>query len=217
MPTDAGGGGARRWRDAIALYGGGCVPTPATHAPHQRVWGREARKADPTRPWAWTAPPEQRRDKGGFGGKKTFHPKDQPRNAAYSRHPPGLSRPARCRPQPGRMPYTAGAKRPPLVLVCKPRRQPASRRPINRRSPSGLCRPQVLPNGLGMMAMSGGPTPWASRIPRNGQRHRPGRPRPARRPGGRPGRGRRRRGGRSGGTGGPSPAMSRALLSMPRR
>ena len=43
--------------------------------------------ADPTRPWAWTAPPEQRRDKGGFGGKKTFHPKDQPRNAAYSRHP----------------------------------------------------------------------------------------------------------------------------------
>ena len=72
----------------MALTVAGVYPHPPRVPPHQRVWGREARKADPTRLWAWTAPPEQRRDKGGFGGKKTFHPKDQTRNAAYSRHPP---------------------------------------------------------------------------------------------------------------------------------
>ena len=151
MPTDASGGGARRWRDAIALYGGGCVPTPATHAPHQRVGGREARKADPTRPWAWTAPPEQRRDKGGFGGKKTFHPKDIPRTPRTR----GIRRFESAGTMPAANPAgrhdTAGAKRPPLVLVCEPPDSLQAGGPINRRSPPGLCRPQVLPDELAMM------------------------------------------------------------------
>ena len=132
MPTDAGGGHAFR----PANERGGGRPGMA---------GRAFRGPD--------APPEQRRDKGGFGGKKTFHPKDQTRRAAYSRPPLVLVGRHDAGRNPAGCHYTAGAKRPPLVLVCKPLDSLQAGSPINRRSPPGLCRPQVLPNGLGMMAM----------------------------------------------------------------
>jgi hypothetical protein len=70
----------------------------------------------------------------------------------------------------------------------------------------------------------GGLTPWASRFPAPWSRHRPGRARPARRPGGRSGWPRPSASWRSDRArpswsvrrpGGPSPAMPRALLSMP--
>ena len=85
------------------------------------------------------APPEQRRDKGGFGGKKTFPPKDQSRNVAYSRpplfpvgrHDAGRN-PARCH-------YTAGAKRPPLVFWAS---RPTPRKPM-RYQPATSARVSV--------------------------------------------------------------------------
>jgi hypothetical protein len=63
--------------------------------------------------------------------------------------------------------------------------QPMHYQPATSARVSGLCRPQVLPNGLAMM------TPWpdtmGSRIPAqwHWSCHRPGRARAARRPGGR--------------------------------
>ena len=98
-------------------------------------------------------------------------------------------------------------------------RHPASRCATGRQRPPALarlCRPQVLPNGLGMMVMRRFVTqPRGS--PRQGRVIALGVARAARRPRrtGRPGR--RRRGGRvdPAGPSRSSPATSRALLSIP--
>ena len=114
--------------DATGVY-----PHPP-RLPHEM--GREARTADPTRPWAWTAPPEQRRDKGGFGGKKTFPPKDIPRTPRTR----GIRRSESAGTMPAASPagrhFTAGAERQPLVLGCKPAGAMRADGPIDRRGPA---------------------------------------------------------------------------------
>ena len=227
-PNEAGGGAGRRARAGL--------PTPNEGAARggragrrQRAAGGAVRTGDlhfrrarcPTCLCicGLDAPPEQRRDKGGFGGKKTFPPKDQSRNVAYSRPPLFLSagtmpaatrHDAITRPERSDHRLFSGASRP---TPRKPMRYQPTK---SAGSLPTAGPPQCIGNDDAVARHHG-----SSGIPAQWPRHRPGRARAARRPGGRAGgltaavgvvavgsrqarAGRRRR-------------WSRALLSMPRR
>ena len=135
--------------------------------------------------------PEQRRDKGGCGGKKTFPP-------TAGRHDAGRT-----------VQDAAGAQRPPLFRTGG-RGDPASRGATDRRSPpasAGLVPVQtmmgsvagIVPAGLVIKARDRGPKKWGKEVlfSRHGHREewsrRPGPGGDRRRPARRPGRRRRHR------------------------
>ena len=220
-PNEAGGGAGRRARAGLPTPNEGAAMRSDARPGDGRGRGGARTPAAEARA---SGMPEQRRDKGGFGGKKTFPTKDQTRNVAYSRPPRFSVGRHDAGRKPGRMPLHGRSEATTACFLVQAVRHPAGRCATNRRRPPRLCRPQVLPNELGMMMIRGpdtmgleDPRATVSSSPRSCSSSSAS----------------RRTGRRAVGvvavgsdeavavgqvrTCWPSPAMLRALLSMPRR